>query len=70
VNLNLPKVETIEGVTAAIGAVLKAVAGGLITSGEGQALAGLLESVRKSIETCSIERSVSALEEKSRGSRS
>lgn len=67
VNLSLPKVDTAQDVTAAIGAVLAAVSDGAITPGEGQALAGLLESQRKAIETVQLEQRIEALEAKSSG---
>jgi hypothetical protein len=62
INLSLPKVETAQEITVAIGAVLAAVADGTISPSEGQALAGLLEAQRKSIETVEIEKRLVALE--------
>jgi hypothetical protein len=61
--LDLPRVETPAGVTAAIGAVLEAVGAGKITPGEGQALAGLLEAQRKNLETLELEARIAAIEE-------
>jgi hypothetical protein len=61
--LELPKVETPAGITAAIGAVLEAVGAGKITPGEGQALASLLESNRKALETLELEARIAAIEE-------
>ena len=61
--LDLPKVETTGGITAAIGAVLDAVGTGKITPGEGQALAGLLEAQRKNLETLELEARIAAIED-------
>jgi hypothetical protein len=63
IDLQIPKVETPAGVTAAIGAVLAAVAEGSITPSEGQAIAGLLESQRKSLETLELEARLTAIEQ-------
>ena len=62
--LQLPKVETPEGLTTAIGAVLEAVADGKITPSEGQAVAGLIEAQKKSIETTELEIRIRDLEKK------
>ena len=61
--LEIPKVETPAGITAAIGAVLEAVGAGKITPSEGQALAGLLEAQRKNLETLELEARIDAIEE-------
>jgi hypothetical protein len=61
--LDLPKIETPAGITAAIGAVLEAVGAGKITTSEGQAIAGLLESQRKSLETLELEARIKVIEE-------
>ena len=63
VNLSLPKVTTPAETTVAIGAVLEAVADGSITPGEGQSLAGLLESQRKALETLALEARLAAVEQ-------
>jgi hypothetical protein len=62
-NLNLPRVEVPQDVTAATSAVLEAVAGGAITPGEGQTVAGLIEAQRKSIETLALETRLAAIEQ-------
>jgi hypothetical protein len=62
VNLTLPKVTTVADITVAIGAVLEAVAHGELAPGEGQALTGLLEAQRKSIEMVQLEQRVAQLE--------
>jgi hypothetical protein len=63
ISLELPKVETIPDIVTAIGVILEAVAAGDITPSEGTALAGLLETKRKAIETEEIERRIRHLEE-------
>jgi hypothetical protein len=67
INLSLPKVETAQEITVAIGAVLAAVADGTISPGEGQALAGLLENHRRAMETVQLEERLRALEDKAGG---
>jgi hypothetical protein len=62
VNVPLPKVRTAADTTAAIAAVLEAVAEGSITPGEGQSIAGLLESQRKALETLALEARLAAVE--------
>jgi hypothetical protein len=62
VNLALPKVTTAADITVAIGAVLEAVANGELAPSEGQALTGLLEAQRKSIEMVQLEHRVAQLE--------
>ena len=63
ISLELPTVETIPDIVTAIGATLEAVAAGEITPTEGQAVAGLLESKRKAIETEELERRLRRLED-------
>ena len=63
VAFELPPVETAADVLAALGAVVRQVADGIITTEEGAAVAGLLEAKRKALETVEIERRLSALEE-------
>ncbi|WP_243312349.1 DUF5681 domain-containing protein [Fundidesulfovibrio agrisoli] len=58
----LPKIECAADLPKATCAILEAVARGDITPNEGQALAGLLESHRKTLETAEIEQRLSALE--------
>jgi DNA repair exonuclease SbcCD ATPase subunit len=61
-NVALPRVETPTAIVSAIGAVLAAVASGSITTSEGQALAGLLESQRRNLEVLQLEQRIAALE--------
>ena len=64
ISLELPKVKTPAGVTAAIGTVLEAIAAGKITTSEGQALAGLLSEQRRNIEVTELEARIRNLEVK------
>jgi hypothetical protein len=59
---NLGTLGTAAAVTAAMGTVLQAVAAGDITPGEGQAVVGLLEGMRRGIETADLESRVEKLE--------
>ena len=69
VALSLPKVEGAADIPKALSAVLAAVAQGEITPAEARDLAGLVEAVRKGIETVEIEARLTALEERlNRGS--
>lgn len=62
VQLDLPDTSTVEGVSAAIAAVVKAVAGGVIAPGEGQSLVAIMEVQRKAIETSEMLDRIEALE--------
>jgi hypothetical protein len=63
VQLSLPSdLSTAEGISAAVGAILEAVAGGEITPGEAAQLANVLEVRRKAIETQELERRLTELE--------
>ena len=64
IQVKLPVVKTVSDVSLAIGTVMAAVAKGTITPGEGQALAGLLDSHREALETQELESRLLALEEK------
>ena len=64
VTFDLPPVETADDVVKALGLVVGAVAAGNLTPDEATAIAGLLETKRKAIETLEIERRVAALEER------
>lgn len=63
VSLALPTIVTAEDVLCAMGAVVDAVAAGQITPDEGAAVAGILESKRRVIETVGLEHRLAALEE-------
>ena len=58
----LPSMETAADAAKAAGAILEAVATGEITPTEGTAVAGLVETYRRAIETEEIERRIEALE--------
>jgi len=59
---DLPTVDTAADVLTALGDVVRQVADGTLTTDEAAAVAGLLETKRKAIETVEIERRLSALE--------
>ena len=62
VTFALPTMETTADAAKAAGAILVAVAAGDLTPGEGTAIAGLVETYRRTLETQEIEARVSALE--------
>jgi hypothetical protein len=62
VRLRLPSDTTAEGTSNALGAVVKAVAQGEITPGEGVQMASLLEVRRKAIDTQELESRIAELE--------
>ena len=64
IDLQLPKLAGAAEVPQALAATLEAVAQGKITPGEGQDLAALLESYRKSLEMTELEARIEALEAK------
>ena len=61
--LKLPRVKGAADLPKALQAVMKAVADGEITPGEGQALTAMLESYRKGLELSELEARLSRLEE-------
>lgn len=63
VRFKMPSIRTMAGVDAASEAVVKGVARGQITPGEGEAFTGMLEGRRKIIETEQFEARLKALEE-------
>lgn len=64
VSLALPDVSTAEGINAAQQSILQAVAVGDLMPGEATALAGIVETRRKALETLELERRIAALENK------
>ena len=62
VRLHLPEMRTPADLSAALGAVTRAVALGEVTPDEGGAVAAVLEAQRKAIETQELERRIAALE--------
>lgn len=64
VSLALPDTGTAEGVSAAQQAILQAVAAGDLMPGEGTALAGIVETRRRALETQELEQRITALEAK------
>ena len=63
VAFSLPELRTAEDAARAIGTILEAVGGGDLTPSEGERLAGLVESFRRTLETTEIEARLRALEE-------
>ena len=64
ISLKMPVIKSSEDVLLASGAVVEAVATGEITPSEGQALAGVIEAYRRTIETEEHERRLTDLERK------
>jgi hypothetical protein len=62
VKFDLPPVASINDIVAAVGSILHAVAGGVLTVEEGQAVANILEAKRRSVELVEIERRLAELE--------
>jgi hypothetical protein len=60
----LPKIRGVADIPKVMEAVLKAVAQGEITPGEGQAMATMLEAYRKGVELSDFEARLTALEER------
>jgi hypothetical protein len=63
VRFNLPKIESVEDIVSAMGAVLAAVASGEISPGEGQAIAALLGQQRQAFETAELTERLEAMPE-------
>ena len=64
ITVKLPAIETAADLPAVTGAILSAVSKGLLTPSEAQALAGLVETHRRAMETADIEVRLAALEGK------
>ena len=62
IELDLPALEGSQGALGAIGTVLEAVGAGTITPSEGQAVAWLLETHRRTFEVEALEHRIEALE--------
>lgn len=67
ISLELPDIETAEGIAKAQAVVLQAVAAGELTPGEGNVVAGIVEARRKALETEELARRIAALEEAANG---
>ena len=65
IEIELPDVSKIDGVTSALGAILRASATGQITPSEAQALSNVIETQRRAIESTEMERRIEKLEESS-----
>jgi Family of unknown function (DUF5681) len=67
VTIDLPKVEGVNDVAAALGAVTHAMAAGAITPDEAATVACVIEAKRRTFETVDLERRIAALETRSNG---
>ena len=64
ISLSLPKIETAADSVKAVGAIIKAVASGELTPGEGGDVVRIVEAFMKSNETLALEARIKALEER------
>jgi hypothetical protein len=64
VTFDLPKIEGVSDLSGALAAIMAAVGDGTLSPGEGQALAAMVETVRRSYETADLAERVAALEER------
>jgi Family of unknown function (DUF5681) len=67
VTIDLPKVEGVNDLVVALGAVTHAMAAGEITPDEAATVAGVLDVKRRTFETIELERRIAALERRSNG---
>lgn len=63
VEFEMPKVDSVADVPAAVLAIMQAVASGAIAPGEGAQVMNMLEAYRKQVETAELAERISALEE-------
>jgi hypothetical protein len=66
INIDLPEVTTLDGVSIAQATILTAVSTGVLLLAEGTALAGILEQRRQALEAVQLEQRITALEKKSK----
>ena len=66
VQFHMPPIETPADLGEAMGAILQAAAGGELTPDEATAIAGLIETRRRTIETLELEQRIAALEQSRR----
>ena len=64
ISVDLPSTDSADGIAAAQGVILQAVATGELLPGEGETLAGIVETRRKALETLELEARITALEGK------
>jgi hypothetical protein len=69
-SIDLPDISSAEGVDAAQGAIVAAVAGGNLLPSEGAALSALVDARRRSIELHELEQRITNLETLKKGTRS
>jgi hypothetical protein len=65
IQLDLPDVSKLAGITEALTAILRSTANGELTPSEAQALSSVIETQRKAIESAELERRIERLEESS-----
>jgi len=63
IEIDLPDVSKVQGITDALTAILRSTADGELTPSEAQALGGLLETQRKAIESAELEARIEQLEQ-------
>ena len=63
IEIELPDVSKIDGITTALSAILRATATAQITPSEAQALSSVIETQRKAIETVELEERIEQLEQ-------
>jgi hypothetical protein len=66
ISLTLPTIKEAADLVKGLGAIVEAVAQGVITPGEGQSLAAVLDLYRKGLETTDLEARITALEKERR----
>ena len=67
VAFDLPRIDRVEDLAGAIGAIFQEVAGGRLRLDEGATLVGMLESKRRAMETIDLEKRLRALETQGAG---
>ncbi len=67
ITIDLPKMEFADDAVEALGAIVRAVAEGSITPGEGADLANLVNSYARAIDIADLVRRIDALDAKTRG---
>ena len=63
IEIELPDISKIDGITSALSAIVRATATGQITPSEAQALSSVIETQRKAIETVELEERIEQLEQ-------
>jgi hypothetical protein len=63
IELDLPEICTVEGITQSLATILRATGSGKLTPAEAQSLSGVIEMQRKAIETAELEDRIKRLEQ-------